>query len=121
MRHFRIILAVVAVASLLSLVGCGGAPPAPTGGTGGTSGPAAKAVSVSMKNTAFNPADITVAVGGTVMFTNDDAAEHTVTGDGWDSGTMAAGATFAHTFDTAGTFPIRCTIHPSMTGTVNVK
>lgn len=126
MRHLRTIAAIAALALALSLVGgCSGTPSTP-GGSGaapGGSGSAAapSAVSVSMANTAFDPADVTVAVGGTVTFTNNDSFAHNVAGDGWESGNMAAGATFSHTFTTAGTFPIRCTIHPSMTGSVTVK
>jgi len=74
-----------------------------------------------MVNTTFDPSTIEVAVGGTVTFTNNDSVPHDVAGDGWDSGSMAPGATFSQTFPTAGTFPIRCTIHPSMTASVVVK
>ena len=122
MRHFRLTLIAVAVAlvSLALLAGCSAAPSSSTTPTGGT-GAAPSAVSVSLQNTAFNPADITVAVGGTVTFTNKDPMAHTVAGDGWASGTLAFGATFSHMFTTAGSFPIRCTIHPSMTANVTVK
>lgn len=37
-----------------------------------------------------------------------------------NSGTLAAGVGFQHTFASAGTFPYRCTIHPGMTGSVTV-
>ncbi|HEX4936852.1 MAG TPA: hypothetical protein VFV33_26905 [Gemmatimonadaceae bacterium] len=37
-----------------------------------------------------------------------------------NSGTLAAGVGFQHTFASAGSFPYHCTIHPSMTGTVTV-
>lgn len=121
MRHLRTIVAVIALASVVALVGCGGAPSTPAGGTGGTGGSGASAVSVSLKNMAFDPAVIDVAVGGTVTFTNNDSVDHTVTGASFDSGPLAPGATFSQTFATAGTFPIRCTIHPSMTASVNVK
>ena len=39
----------------------------------------------------------------------------------FDSGNMATGDTFSHTFDTAGDFPYYCTPHPWMTGTVTVS
>lgn len=120
MRHLRTAAVLIALASLVALVGCAATPSAPSTPAGGT-GPAPAAVSVSLQNTAFNPSDITVAVGGTVTFTNNDSVGHTVAGDGWASGTLAAGATFSHTFATAGSFPIHCTIHPSMTANVTVK
>ena len=71
---------------------------------------------------AFKPASITVAVNGTVTWTNMATQAHTVTADdgSFDSHDIAAGAVFSHTFATAGTFTFHCTIHKSMTGTVVV-
>lgn len=99
---------------------------APSGQQGGGSGQqgdgsGTAAVSVSMKNLSFVPAEIKVAKGGTVTFTNDDTTTHDVVGEGFDSGPMAAGETFSQKFDSAGTFAIRCSIHPSMTGSVVVE
>ena len=80
--------------------------------------------SVSIVNLSFSPASVSVSVGDTVTWTNNDAGiPHTVTSDTagvFDSGTMNTGATFAKTFTTAGTFTYHCNIHPSMTGTVVV-
>jgi plastocyanin len=121
MRAIRTALVVIALASLVTIVGCSSSttttPSTPASGTGTST----SAVAVSLKNFAFDPAQINVAVGGTVTFTNNDSTEHIIAGDGWTSGAMAAGATFSHTFPTAGTFPIRCTIHSSMTASVIVK
>jgi plastocyanin len=120
MRALRISLTAVAIASLLLLAGCAGTPSTPPAATGAA--PAgSSAVSVSLKGMAIVPSDINVAAGGTVTFTNEDSVDHDIAGDSWDSGLMAPGATFSQVFATAGTFQIKCTIHPSMTGTVNVK
>ena len=91
--------------------GSAAAPPAATGGA-----------SAQITNFAFAPADITVTVGETVMWTNTDSASHTVTADdgSFDSGGIGPGATFTQAFTTAGTHTYHCTIHPSMTGTVTV-
>jgi len=72
---------------------------------------------------AFQPGSLEVAAGTTVTWTNDDPTQHTVTaGDGsFDSGALASGATFSHTFDASGTFAYACAIHPTMTGTVVVS
>jgi plastocyanin len=77
---------------------------------------------VSIVDFAFQPASIQVAAGSTVTWTNTGAATHTVTSDSgaFDSGNVAPGASFSHTFDTAGTFTYHCSIHPQMTGTVVV-
>jgi plastocyanin len=120
MRHLRTLLVLAALASLVAIAGCStpsATPSAPSGG----SGPAASVVSVTLQNFAFNPADITVAVGGTVTFKNNDSVAHNIAGDGWSTGSLAPGATSSHTFATAGTFPIHCLIHPSMTANVTVK
>jgi plastocyanin len=82
-------------------------------------------VSVSIVDFAFTPKTITVPVGTTVRWTNNGNAPHTVTSTSspkaFDSGTLNSGDTFQHTFTTAGQFPYRCNIHPSMTGTVIVE
>ena len=90
-------------------------------GTGNNS-PAAPN-SVSIINMAFTPATITVTVGATVTWKNNDNMTHTVTADdnSFDSGNIGTGSSFAKTFSTAGSFLYHCTIHPSMTGTVIVK
>jgi len=79
-------------------------------------------VDVTIKNFAFNPPSITVKVGTTVRWTNQDSASHSVTSDTglWDSGNVAQGATYSRVFDTVGTFAYHCGIHPSMKGTVIV-
>jgi plastocyanin len=88
---------------------------------GGASGGGAE---VSMEGIAFNPAEVTVKVGDTVTWTNNDSVDHDVTGDDFESGDaggLASGDTFEHTFDEAGTFDYVCTVHPGMEGTVTVE
>jgi hypothetical protein len=79
-------------------------------------------VPVSIVNFAFVPEDVTINVGDTVMWTNNDPFAHTTTSDSgvWDSGSLSSGATFSFTFTTAGSFPYHCTIHPTMIGTITV-
>ncbi len=78
---------------------------------------------VTISNFAFQPAQITVPVGTTVTFTNNDAMAHTVTSDAgiFDSGNLSTGQTYTYTFTKAGTCPYHCAIHRSMKGTVIVK
>ena len=78
----------------------------------------------------FVPAEITVPAGSTVTWTNGDSTIHTVVqgspegGSGetpaFDSSIIANGATWEHTFDTAGEFDYYCSLHPFMTGEVTV-
>ncbi len=93
--------------------------------SGGSSARAAT-MDVSIKNNAFNPSTLTVNVGDTVHWSNDDSTTHTVTSgtsptpDGMFNSTLAPGATFDFTFTTAGTFNYFCMIHPFMMGTITV-
>jgi len=78
---------------------------------------------VSIKNMAFSPASVNVTTGTTVTWVNNDAIAHTVTADNgsFDSGNIAPGNSFTHTFSSAGTVSYHCSIHPMMTGSVAVK
>jgi plastocyanin len=89
-----------------------------------TTAAAAEEADVAMQNTSFQPAEITVPVGTTVTWANQDGFAHTTTADDglWDSGEMAGGATFSHTFEEPGTYTYLCEIHPDqMLGTVVVE
>ena len=97
------------------------APPATTPGP--APAPAAPSTaSIHLAGSRFAPASATVAVGGTVTWTNDDGSKHTVTADNasFDSGSLNAGATFAHTFTAAGTYAYGCDFHGNMRGTIIV-
>ncbi len=92
-----------------------------TGGGGNNPPPAPN--SVSLKSIAFTPATLTVAVGTTVTWTNNDNIAHTVTADdnSFDSGNLAAGATYTKSFTTAGTYPYHCSYHANMTAKIVVQ
>jgi plastocyanin len=77
---------------------------------------------VTIRGFAFDPAAISVAVGGEVTWTNADPAPHTVAADdgSFDSGPKDPGGTFSATFDQPGTIPYHCEIHPTMKGTITV-
>ena len=70
----------------------------------------------------FAPAELSVPVGSTVTWRNAGDAPHTVTAsDGsFDSEMIAAGGSWARTFETAGTFTYVCAFHPQMEGVVEV-
>lgn len=78
---------------------------------------------VELVGTEFVPACGKVAAGTAVTFTNDDSMLHTVTDDGgaFDSGNLAQGAKFTHTFTAAGTARIHCTLHAGMRMTLFVQ
>lgn len=94
--------------------------PAPAqGGSGGGSASSGE-VTVEMKNYAFSPKSVTVKVGQTVKWTNEDNAPHNATGDGIKTDTVNKGGTVTYKATKAGTFNYICTIHPYMKGTVTV-
>ena len=76
----------------------------------------------SLTKGAFAPGNFTVRAGSTVTWFNADASVHTVTstGSAFDSGNLASGATYSHTFTQAGTYQYYCVIHPNMKGTIIV-
>ena len=80
--------------------------------------PATGVTDVEMEGTKFDPRVIEVDPGTTVTWHFGGAA-HDVKGDGWGSDVESEG-TFTHTFDSAGTYDYRCTVHNGMTGRVVV-
>jgi plastocyanin len=97
-------------------------PPAPGATPPVTTPPAPMTASVHLAGAQFAPGSVTVAVGATVTWVNDDGSKHTVTADNasFDSGTLNAGASFVHTFTAAGTYAYGCDFHGNMRGTITV-
>jgi len=139
-RSIRLGLILAVTAAVLA-VGCGGnsgsggygggspattaAPAATSAGGGSTTsgaGTPASGTAVAIDNFAFSPATLNAKMGQQVTWTNKQDIAHTVTADGgaFDH-QMPPGATFSFTFDKAGSFPYHCTIHPSMTATIQVS
>ena len=78
---------------------------------------------VKVDNFSFGPANLTVAVGTTVTWTNRDDIPHTVvsTDKVFKSKVLDTDEKFSFTFSKAGTYPYFCSIHPKMTGSVVVQ
>ncbi|MDQ2727735.1 MAG: cupredoxin family copper-binding protein [Actinomycetota bacterium] len=82
--------------------------------------------SVTIKNFTFQPQALTVKVGTTVTWTNQDSTPHTVQFSNKSvptSADLSAGggqSTYSHTFTAPGTYPYICGIHNDMTGTIKV-
>ena len=71
----------------------------------------------------FDPDNLTVHRGDTIVWTNAGQAAHTATADDkvtFDSGALTHGQQFRWVAAKAGTFPYHCTFHPWMKGTVTV-
>jgi len=83
---------------------------------------AASGATVSIANFAFAPAEIRVAPGQTVTWTNNDGAPHGVAYKDGAKGTdvLLPGASFTRTYEKPGTYDYFCAVHPYMTGKVIV-
>jgi plastocyanin len=105
----------------LGLAACGGG-----GGEGqGASSDACPsgAVTIKMVDIKFDPEEATAGVGQEVCWVNEDSIDHDVaaeSGATFKSELFGKGKTFTATVDKPGTIKYECTIHPGMTGTLEV-
>jgi plastocyanin len=78
---------------------------------------------VIIDNYAFSPAALTVKVGTTVTWINQDDDAHTVdsTQGKFKSATLNKGDRFDFRFNAAGEYPYYCRFHPRMTGKIIVQ
>ena len=85
---------------------------------------AAATVDVAIRNFAYAPNPLVVAVGTTVRWTNYDAVGHDVTGNGASdlvkSPLLGRNQTYEWTFTKAGTYRYHCSPHPFMMAEVQV-
>ncbi|MGA9397225.1 MAG: cupredoxin family copper-binding protein [Anaerolineaceae bacterium] len=79
-------------------------------------------LAIEISGFAFTPQSAMVKVGTTVTWTNKDSATHNIKADdgSFESGPINQGESFTFQFNTPGTFPYICTVHPSMQGTITV-
>jgi plastocyanin len=91
-------------------------------GAGVEPAPAAPAA-VSIDNFTFGPAELTIAPGTTVTWTNRDDIPHTVVDvdKTFKSSVLDTDETYEHTFVDPGTYRYFCSLHPKMTGRVVVR
>ena len=93
-------------------------PPKPAHPVDNSGGP-----SISIENFNIVPATLTVPACTTVVWTNHDDVEHTVTAsdNGFSSPAIQTDAQYSFTFTTPGTYSYFCAIHPFMTAKVIVQ
>jgi plastocyanin len=120
----KIIMSLTAFSAVILLTGCGYQQAVRTNPASNQTQPAnnqTASSSVLIKNFAFSPQTLTVKVGTTVTWTNEDSATHTIKSDTFNSGNIATGGKFEFKFDRIGTYDYSCSIHPSMTGKIIVE
>jgi plastocyanin len=80
---------------------------------------------VTQKGKVFAPGTITVKVGDTVTFKNDDDVTHnafsTSAGNAFNAKAQTPGSTTEIAFKTKGKVAVKCAFHPGMSLTVNVE
>ena len=78
---------------------------------------------VSIANFAFAPETLTVGVGETVTWVNEDGAPHGLSYKDGAKGVdpLLPGARFGRTFDKPGIYDYSCSVHPYMSGRVVVR
>jgi plastocyanin len=75
---------------------------------------------VVIEDLAYRPDRLTITAGDTVTWVwRDGAIAHDVKGDGFQSKVQTEG-TFRHRFPQPGRYDYRCTLHPNMTGVIEV-
>ena len=77
----------------------------------------------SLTTTAYTPNPLTVPVGSTVTWTNNDVTAHDATADNrsFATGLVAPGASASVTLQTRGRVTYYCTVHPGMSGAIDVQ
>ncbi|MFG3365350.1 cupredoxin family copper-binding protein [Streptomyces sp. NPDC048156] len=81
-------------------------------------------VRVTIKDFAFQPAELEVGPGTKITVTNEDSAPHTLTADdkSFDTGDLAQGESATITAPSKpGSYSYICTVHPNMKGTLTVR
>lgn len=119
-----VLVALLAAAVLGACGGGGDAEPgegATASAVGGTKTPPGAGV-VLAEDLQFQPAALRIGVGDTVTwrFVDGEIVHNVVFAEGPSSELMSSG-TFERTFEEAGTFPYRCTLHSAMKGKITVE
>jgi plastocyanin len=98
----------------LLLLSCGRSAPIPP--------PQPKTYTIVIEGMRFEPPDLTVHPGDTVVWMNKDLFAHTATAEGgFDSRQIDPGGSWRLTPQTTGDLPYICALHPTMKAIVRVR
>ncbi len=109
------------LSSLLGKGSSNGTPAAKT--VKATHTPPSNVTAININNGKFRPKNVSIKAGTTLTWTNNDDVQQSVTSDTpglFDSGLIAPGSTWQHTFAQAGVFPYHSTGTGGNYGTVTV-
>ena len=110
----------VLAALAVTLAGCS-SPATPVATPTVTATPAPAQADVQIKDFAFTPQEVRVARGGSVTWTNQDSATHTISFNGVSSGVLDNGDSYSKPFGETGIYDYICGIHTYMNGRVVVE
>jgi plastocyanin len=103
----------IAVVGLL-LLSCSRSAPVPA--------PPPQTHTIVIEGMRFEPADLTVHPGDTIVWMNKDLFAHTATAEGgFDSRQIDPGGSWRLTLETAGDVSYVCTLHPTMKAILRVR
>ena len=113
----KAVVVLLAVLSLTALGACGGRSSSEGSGAGG-------GTIVVMQGLQFSPKTLTLRVGQTVRWRNEDSVDHNVvatSGASFRSRAFGQGGTYEYTPTKPGSIKYVCTLHPGMSGTLIVR
>ena len=128
-KPVHLAILVVVLVTAIALCGCTSNVPGSVAPTTTQIAPPAAGPTVTIQNFAFTPASTTVPKGTSVTWVNQDTANHQVVNDAqgtiaqgalFTSSSFPKGASYSFKFDSPGTYPYHCSLHPAMKGTVVV-
>ena len=78
---------------------------------------------VTIEGTQFRPGELTVKIGDSIVWINNDPFPHTVTSrtGGFDSGQIQPGKSWKYRAVKKGEFAYVCSLHPTMQATLRVR
>lgn len=88
-----------------------------------TAAPALSVVNVAIRGFAYAPAEIRIAPGTMVVWTNEDSVRHNAVADGgaFSGPLLSQGESYEFTFTANSTYAYHCAPHPFMKATVVVE
>jgi plastocyanin len=78
------------------------------------------AISIGDTTTGFVPSSITVKVGTTITWTNQDSSPHTIKGDGFQSSNLEYRESYDRTFNEVGSYQFYDSYNEAMVGNISV-
>ncbi len=86
--------------------------------------PVVEGAEVAIVDSSFQPAEVSINLGETVTWINEDSIAHDIASDDgqtFESPVLNEGDSYSFTFEVPGSYPYHCPLHPFMTAIVLVE